>query len=131
MKLRSDPEVSAWIDKAERDLRMAKLAMTDANPMPDQACFHAHQVVEKGLKALMVASGLEVPRSHNLIYLLGQLEALYPALLDHEQQASQLTAYGVSPRYPSWLAEETAEEASEAIDAAESLLAQLELLLST
>ena len=88
MKLRSDPEVSAWIDKAERDLRMAKLAMKDATPMPDQACIHAHQVAEKGLKALMVASGLEVPRSHNLIFLLGQLEALYPALLDHEQQAS-------------------------------------------
>jgi HEPN domain-containing protein len=129
MKPRSDPEVSAWMDKAERDLRMAKLAMSDTVPMPDQACFHAHQAAEKGLKALLVASDLDVPRSHNLVYLLGQLEPLYPALRDHQEQASLLTAYGVSPRYPSWLAEETVEEANEAIDAAESLLAQLEEFL--
>jgi HEPN domain-containing protein len=98
MKLRSDPEVSAWMDKAKRDLRMAKLAMTDTIPMPDQACFHAQQGAEKGLKALMVASGLAVPRSHNLIFLLGQLETLHLSLLDHEGQLSQLTSYGVSPR---------------------------------
>ncbi len=44
MTLCSDPEVSAWIDKAERDLRMEKLAMTDTIPMPDHACFHPHEV---------------------------------------------------------------------------------------
>jgi HEPN domain-containing protein len=32
-------------------------------------CYHAQQSLEKGLKALLVATGADSPRSHNLVRL--------------------------------------------------------------
>jgi hypothetical protein len=37
--LRDPEELRAWLDKADGDLRMARLAMGAESPLWDQACF--------------------------------------------------------------------------------------------
>jgi hypothetical protein len=56
-----------WVKKAENDLKNAAftLEMDDECPT-DTVCFHAQQVVEKYLKALLVLKGIPFPKSHNI-----------------------------------------------------------------
>ena len=46
--------VSEWVAKAENDLKSAALILRAGKDCPtDTVCFHAQQVVEKYLKALL------------------------------------------------------------------------------
>jgi HEPN domain-containing protein len=58
--------------------------------------FHAQQAVEKALKAVLSASGMEYPRTHNLTLLLGLLKATQPP---DAGELHRLTPYGVLLRY--------------------------------
>jgi HEPN domain-containing protein len=118
MRSLEDREVSMWMEKAKRDLRMAQLAARDEHPMWDQACFHAQQAGEKTLKAALVACESNVPRTHDIIVLADQLLDLLPLLNDHMESLAMLNQFGVAPRYPSWLADETQDEAEAAIETA-------------
>ena len=122
MKQRDDPEVAAWSTKAFGDLRMALLALDTDDPLLDQACFHSQQAVEKALKALMVAIGHPVPRTHDLLVILDGLADSFPDLNQLAPALAALNPYSVTPRYPSWLAPETLDEATEAVQSAETIL---------
>lgn len=68
--------------------------------------FHAQQSVEKSIKAVLAAKGLEFPRTHNLAMLLEILvRAGTQAPLD-EEMLSSLIPYGVAMRYDDSLADE-------------------------
>jgi len=67
------PPTEDWIHKAEEDMVMARLAVTNALWSP--ACFHAQQAAEKALKALFESVALPVPRTHDLVVLLNHLES--------------------------------------------------------
>ena len=129
MKRLEDPEVAAWLDKSGRDLRMARMAMEDSDPMWDQACFHAQQAAEKSLKGLLVAIERDVPRTHDLRVVLEPLVARDGCLEPHRsalaELANTLTPHGVAPRYPSFLPEETEEDARTALRAAEAIVARV------
>lgn len=76
-----------WVIKAENDLKNAAHTLKMGKACPtDTVCFHAQQCVEKYLKALLVACGMESPKTHDL----GQLVALLPRRLrpslDNEEQ---------------------------------------------
>ena len=122
MKRRDDPEVAAWLVKADGDLRMARFAIDTAEPLLDQACFHSQQSTEKALKALIVAIGVPVPKTHDLLVLMNVLQDSFPDLNRFAPELAALTPYSVTPRYPSWLAPETRDEAEEALHSAESIL---------
>lgn len=65
---------SAWLAHAQADLRAARVldaARDEADPFT--ACFHAQQAAEKALKAQLVALGLTVPYTHNLVALSARL----------------------------------------------------------
>lgn len=121
MTLRSTPEARAWLAKAESDLRMAQLAMNVEDPLFDQACFHFQQAGEKSLKALLVFAGLPVLRTHDLFLLIETLSVAFPDIVELAEKAALLTQYGISPRYPSFLASEDAADAAEALEAAVDL----------
>ena len=80
MKRRNDPEVDAWLVKADGDLRMARFALTTKDPLLDQACFHSQQAVEKALKAPLVAAEQAVPKTHDLLLLADGLNTTFPAM---------------------------------------------------
>ena len=91
--------VKEWMAKAENDLKSAAYLLKVKDCPTDTVCFHAQQCVEKYLKALLVARGLEFSKTHDL----GELIILIPArvrphLDDREQD--RLTDYATVTRYP-------------------------------
>lgn len=123
MKRRERPEVTAWLDKARSDLRMATLAVDDREKLWDQACFHAQQAAEKALKALLVARQLPVPRTHDLVHVIELLEPDLPAIAALSEDAALLEDHGVSPRYPTFRAPETRDDALDALRRAKRVVA--------
>ena len=105
--------VRSWIDKAEADHRAVQLLMASGKDCPlDIVCFHAQQCVEKYLKAVLCAKGVDFPKIHDI----GELVALLPngvssALTDKDQE--RLTEYAVDSRYPGLAREITIAEAAE------------------
>lgn len=61
---------------------------------PWVCCFHAQQSVEKALKAVLVAQGVEPPFIHNLV----ALQALMPADLDLGTPVTELADLSASAR---------------------------------
>jgi HEPN domain-containing protein len=114
MRPPEDLEVTAWIEKAQSDLRMAEFALSEAGGLWDQACFHSQQAAEKCLKALLVAMETDVPRTHDLVSLMERCAPAFPAPQDLLEKAAILSQYGVASRYPSFLAPETRQDARRA-----------------
>lgn len=123
MKPPDDPEVAAWLAKAEGDLQMARFALRPDAQLWDQTCYHAQQAAEKGLKALIVALALPVPHTHSLPYLLKLVLPGAPRLHPFVEDAPILSAYATAPRYPSFLASETETQARDALRRAGALVA--------
>jgi HEPN domain-containing protein len=72
----------------------------DANAPIWPLGFHAQQAVEKALKAVLAAHGVEYPLTHNIAMLLariGQLERVARPL--DADELPQLTPFGVALRY--------------------------------
>lgn len=62
--------VEAWVAKAEHDLISAQRLLEIEPMILDNACFHCQQAVEKYLKAYLIYKGLDVERTHDIIFLL-------------------------------------------------------------
>jgi len=114
------PETAEWVVKAEGDFRTAEreLAVTDF-PNFDAVCFHAHQCVEKYLKARLVEAGKSFPKTHDLPTLLRLVLPLEPSWASFEDDLTLLTSMGVEVRYPGMTAD--AEDAAEAVKLARRL----------
>lgn len=117
-------KVDEWIRKAEGDFRTAlrEFAATDESAC-DAVCFHAHQCIEKLMKAVLVARDVQPPRTHNLLFL--------DDLLCHEisgwstltEDIEWLTRGGVGFRYPGAFA--TRSHAARAMEICKQLRKQL------
>jgi HEPN domain-containing protein len=100
----SDPEivrlVRLWVEKAEKDLCLAQLALEEADPCPfDLVCYHAQQCAEKYLKSYLVSRQVEFPYSHDLRLFSGLIEKVTGGG-PFCRQASALTVYESRTRYP-------------------------------
>lgn len=117
-----------WLRHAYSDL-----ALANTLPLPqillDQLCFHAQQAAEKALKAVLIAHGIPVPRTHNLRTLFDLLPADVPAP-PHIQEAAGLSDYAVASRYPGVSEPVEAEEYREAVDLAEVVVYWAEQVLA-
>lgn len=92
-----------WVQKAENDLRTAAHTLKLGESCPtDTVCFHAQQCVEKYVKALLVLSGRDFPKTHNVDELVLRLPAdvrsALTALTAEEQD--RFTEYATVTRYP-------------------------------
>jgi HEPN domain-containing protein len=101
-----------WLLKARSDLNACRRMLETDGPY-DTSCFHAQQVIEKSLKALLAFHGQPVPRTHDLEELqrlCSSLQAL-PALARYD--FSETTDYGVLVRYDLefWPDQSTASDA--------------------
>lgn len=115
-------EARTWFEFARTDLRVAELAQKDE--LYNQACFHAHQAVEKMLKGFLLSRGKRVPRTHSLLEL-GKLarELGFPGELAAKIRI--LDGYYLPTRYPDALPRlsdlPSAAEAEEALTLAEEV----------
>ena len=61
--------------------------------------FHAQQAVEKALKAVLAAAGVQFPRTHNIAMLLALLEQAGKKPPENCTGLERLTPFGVAARY--------------------------------
>lgn len=84
---------------ADSDLAAFKVLHASPDVAPAMAGFHAHQPIEKCLKAVLFAQGISLRRTHDLIELadlLGDSNSGLPLNLD---QFALLNPYAVTLRY--------------------------------
>jgi HEPN domain-containing protein len=112
-----DEVVVGWLGKATSDRRAIEILLRDGDPPWDIVAFHAQQVAEKSLKALLAHRGIPFPRTHDLSVLVGRLgpesgfEPDDPAIVE-------LTCLAVAPRYPEEPEAVERETAQRAVDTA-------------
>ncbi len=93
--------VKEWTEKADQDYQaLLLLARQKKRFLPDIICFHAHQCVEKYLKALLVRHGQKIVKTHDLIFLLDQIKEIEPELELLRDLFRRLNRYSVKFRYP-------------------------------
>ena len=113
-----------WFEKANQDLEMARRALGPGQPMPEMACYHAHQCAEKYLKGYLIAHSVPFRFVHDLIYLTQLCIAQESAFEDIMPAIEILDEYGATTRYPmEGSVEPDIEAAKEAICLAERVAA--------
>ena len=87
-----------WLRHARSDLALAQVSPS-RGVLLEGLCFHAQQAAEKALKALLVASSIPIPRTHNIRTLLDVL-GTETSVPEEMEDAAILTDYAVMTRYP-------------------------------
>ena len=123
--------IKLWILKAADDLIVIDKLTQFEVIATSAVCFHCQQVVEKYLKAFLIAHGVEIRKTHNIEFLLTQCEEFDPdfSLIDPKD----LNDFGVDIRYPGDIyspsIEETLEHKQIALDVKELVEQKLKHLL--
>jgi HEPN domain-containing protein len=68
--------------------------------LPEVACFHAQQCIEKYAKAFLQEKGVEFERTHNMVYLSAQCTGADSEFKDYQPKFMALDEYSVGIRYP-------------------------------
>jgi len=96
----NEDAVSLWIRRAESDLKIGKGELATEDPATDAICFHMQQCVEKYLKAFLIFHGQQVPRTHDIAFLIMRCAQIDP---EFQQLVGwgvpSLTTYAVEVRY--------------------------------
>ncbi len=87
-----------WLRIADKDLRRARLLMEHEDA--DGAGFYLQQAVEKYLKALLLANGCKLRRTHDLEALLNEALQFDGRLESHRDLCLELSAFYFAERYP-------------------------------
>ena len=90
--------VRLWITKDEEDLIVANQLMKMEYPPKGAIGFHYQQSAEKFLKAFLLYHDQDIPRTHNIEFLLEKAKKFDPDFA--EIDPGNLTDYGVEARYP-------------------------------
>jgi HEPN domain-containing protein len=113
--------IRLWIRKADHDLQNIANNLTAEEIPTDTLCFHAQQAIEKLFKALMVAHGLRLSKTHDLSKLLTDISDIAPELLIYESALEEISDYSVSARYPDTFYEPSLAETSRAYETAKEV----------
>ena len=115
-------ECSEWLHKANQDLHSAYILLFNDESIPDTACFHCQQAVEKTLKAFLVLQSIRFERVHNLSYLMELCQKQNPLLSEIRINVDELSPFAVEIRYPGDLLEIELKEAKEILQTTEKIL---------
>ncbi len=112
-----------WIEHARSDLKYARLGEAHPEVLSNQAAFHAQQLAEKALKAVLVLRGIPFPKTHDvkdLIQRWTKAGFIWPADL---ADIKSLNPYAFEMRYPGYLHQVSRAEVRAAIAIAEKVVA--------
>jgi len=116
--------VRRWFQKADSDLKTAKILVEAEDAPTESVCFHAQQAVEKFLKAYLTFVDVKAGKTHDIATLL---EKCIERDKDFEnldiEALEELTFYAVEVRYPEGFYVPTLEEARKAVKLAEQVKA--------
>lgn len=93
--------IKLWVEYSENDFKTANLLLNNGKKMGfayQAAVFHCHQAIEKMMKATLLAHKKEIPRVHNLVYLLAQIGLNVP--IEIRDMVSDISPHYLPPRYP-------------------------------
>jgi HEPN domain-containing protein len=90
--------VKSWIDKAEHDLITVQRLLEIEPMILDNACFHCQQAIEKYLKAFLIYNGIDIEKTHNIVFLLNECAVFNPVFATIDPL--NINAYAVRGRYP-------------------------------
>jgi HEPN domain-containing protein len=90
--------VESWLNKAEHDMISAQRLLEIEPMILDNACFHCQQAIEKYLKAFLIYNGVDVEKTHNIIFLLNESSNFDPIFSTIDPL--NINAYAVQGRYP-------------------------------
>jgi HEPN domain-containing protein len=89
------------VEKAEEDWNAAQqLNRVRKDPSYNAVCFHCQQSVEKYLKARLKEAGVNFPKTHDLIKLLGLAVKVEPQWVALHPHIAVLNPYAIGYRYP-------------------------------
>ena len=114
--------IKKWIQKAEVDIKTAKILIESEDSPTESICFHVQQAVEKFLKAYLTYMDIRAGKTHDIVALLEMCIEKDKEFknLDTEKLGN-LTFYAVDVRYPETLYTPSLEEAQETLELAEKV----------
>lgn len=89
------------LQKARDDLSAAQALIATENQADHVIGFHLQQAVEKALKSVLADRAVEIPRTHDLAYLVELLESFDIEIPEAITSSDWLTPWGVLFRYDS------------------------------
>lgn len=93
--------VKDWFQKAARDLKTAKLLLSQNNEDFWAAnAFHAQQAAEKSIKGFLAKNKIRFTKTHNMEFLVSLVATTDPKLGEYLEPTKALTLYAVAYRYP-------------------------------
>jgi len=122
---------SDWLLYAENDLDAAQYLFD--RPFRKQieiVCYHCQQAAEKALKAFLVFSDIEAPKTHDLAALCRRCALLEESFSEYLVDCGDLSLYVANARYPSKI-EITETDAKEALRMAERIVSFCASLITT
>lgn len=122
----ANPIVLQWVAKAEGDW-VALLMLCENSATADAAVFHAQQCLEKYLKAALIAAGVTVRKTHDLLQLSSQLASIESGWRPDDGLLDVLNEGGVGFRYPGQ--EATVDDAARAVQLTGDFRRELRRLL--
>ncbi len=127
-----DPTVAGspqeWLRHARSDLALSRMRKSHT-VLYEHLCFHAQQAAEKALKAVLIANGIRVQKTHDLVYLINALPpklTVPPSFIE----LPLLNRYAVQQRYPGDASTVTQQHRKNAVRLAEEALAWAEHIIS-
>lgn len=115
-------EVQQWLNKSQRDLKVAWVLLNHEESLLDAVVYHCQQSAEKALKAYLTYQNVAFRKTHDLDVLVDLCALSEPSFQDLKDSADSLTPYATEFRYPSDTIEPDISEAEEALTMTESVL---------
>ena len=126
----SDPtDPRSWLLRARGNLNLAEKGGRLKGVLLEDLCFNAQQAAEKALKAVCLAQGMDIPKTHSLIHLMDILEAQGVEIPKNVRDADILTQYAVQSRYPSLMEEIDRSEYRDALKLAAHVVFWSEMMI--
>ena len=100
MKKSKEDIISSWMEKADRDLEVAKRELKLSDPLTDIICFHAQQSAEKYMKAYLIWLDIEFQKTHDIEDLVVVAGKKDPSILKFKDSGAELSVFAVEARYP-------------------------------
>lgn len=129
MRHKDPTDPHAWLSRAKGNLNLAEKGGRLKGVLLEDLCFNAQQAAEKALKAVCLAQGKDIPKTHSLIHLMDILEAGGFEIPENVRNADILTQYAVQSRYPSIMEEITRTEYREALKLAANVVFWAETII--
>lgn len=121
----SRTEAGRWLQYAHEDLAAARVMAEQEALAPRHACWLAQQAAEKAVKAALVFTETDFPKSHDLDALKNLLPRGWQ-VREMAEELSSLTEWSVEARYPGDWPEATSADAATAVSQALTVLKAIE-----